>query len=192
MRIGLCGKMRSGKDTVADLILSKHPEYRTLAFADGIKKVIEICFPEELAKGSKPREFYQYIGQNLRKLNPQVWINYTDKELQSLDNSTNVIITDCRQLNENVYLRNNGFIVVKVDADEDIRLQRIKDMGEDVSVEQFNHSTELDVDLIEPDYLLRNNGSINNLKFNVDRLFEFYNNYFKPYQDYIKLLKERS
>jgi dephospho-CoA kinase len=177
MRIALTGKMRSGKDTVANLIKSKHPEYTTLAFSDGIKKVIQICFPEELEKGSKPRELYQRIGQELRKLNRHVWVNYVDRELQALPDSTNVIVTDCRQLNENKYLRDNGFIVVKVEADKDERLHRIKEAGEEITEEQFNHSTELEVDLIEPDYIIRNIGSIKKLEGEVDRLYEFYDNY---------------
>lgn len=171
-RIAFAGKMRSGKDTAADIILKKYPYYNTLAFADGIKKVIELCFPEELKEGKKPREFYQFIGQQLRSLNPQVWVNFTNRELQKLKYSSNVLITDCRQLNEVQFLKENGFLIIKVEADDNKRLQRIKDSNEDITIEQFYHSTETTVDLIKPNFLITNNGTLDELREKVEKLLQ--------------------
>ena len=60
MRIALTGKMRSGKDTVADYLVEYHNFHR-FAFADGIRKVCALAFPTATVHG-KPRKLYQGVG----------------------------------------------------------------------------------------------------------------------------------
>ncbi|OAA90882.1 AAA family ATPase [Clostridium ljungdahlii] len=188
MRIAMVGKMRSGKDTVADLITLRC-NCKHIAFADGITKVIQICFPEAFMQ-EKPREHYQFIGQQLRKLNPNVWVNYADRTIKDLGSITSIIITDCRQSNEEEYLRRNGFFIVKVVADDKVRLDRIAKAGESVTDEQFYHDTEKQVDLIEADYVIENNGTLAEMEKKVERLLEYYLCYIEPQLKYKKQLED--
>ena len=175
MRIALFGKMRSGKNTVADLLTDEYG-FKQFAFGEGIGEIIVKYFPEAYAEG-KPRHHYQHIGQELRKLNPDVWINYlfrsvghylTQEQADSLINKTkpneNIVVTDGRQLNEAEMLKKAGYIIVKVETPEEIRVERIKESGDSFNLEQLNHETEKQVDLIEPDVVIRNDGSLEELK----------------------------
>lgn len=179
MKIAVVGKMRSGKNTVADLLTEEYG-FQQLAFADGITEIIKKYFPEAFTEG-KPRGHYQHIGQGMRELNPNVWINHVNRRVTNIlcdgymcGVEPNVIVTDCRQKNEEMYLRRNGFKIIKVEADDQLRLQRIASAGEYVTPEQFNHDTERQVELIEADYLIDNNGTYEELKQEVFNAYNFF------------------
>lgn len=161
MRIAITGKMRSGKDTFADYFIIQKA-FTKLAFGDGITEVIKMYFPDAFNDG-KPREHYQVIGQTFRQFDPNVWVNVLDSRLTNatlfFGKSLPVIVTDCRQLNEYEYLKGQGFTVVKVETADELRIERMKANGEDVSPSLLNHGTELEVDNIPYDYLVTNNGT---------------------------------
>ena len=131
--------MRSGKDTIADMLTFEHG-FNQIAFSDGIKEIVRDYFPEALENG-KPREHYQFIGQTLRQLNPNVWINTLDRRV-SLMKDSSIIVTDCRQVNEGNYLRENEYMIIKVIALDNLRVKRIIQAGESATPDQFEHDTE--------------------------------------------------
>lgn len=157
MKIALFGKMRSGKNTVAD-ILVKDYQFTEFAFATGIGNIIKEYFPKEWAKG-KPRRHYQQIGQELRKLDKEVWINYLLESVKE-SGAEMVVVTDGRQQNEARRLREEGYTIIKVECPEEIRIQRVKDSGDVFTPEQLSHETELAVDTIEADYTIINDKSL--------------------------------
>lgn len=176
MKIALFGKIRSGKDTVGELLIKEYGCTR-IAFGDGIKKIIDEFFPEAWDNG-KPRLHYQHIGQELRKLNPDVWVNSLvkraeDIRLQNLiyrGDSTSFVVTDGRQRNEAVKLKELGYTIVVVETDETTRIERMIQAGDSFSMEMLRHETELQVDLIEPDYFINNNGTLEDLKIRVKEI----------------------
>lgn len=190
-KLAVVGKMRSGKDTVASMLVKQG--FETIAFADGITEIIENYFPEAL-QGAKPRKHYQHIGQELRKLNPNVWIDYLDRRINGLTDEdrfrfylvNKVIVTDCRQLNEAKYLKENGFMIIKVEADEDLRVERMKQVGEIVTLDQLNHDTEKQVDLIVPDYVIDNSFTYEQLETRVGEMLEYYYSSFLPNQQFLR------
>lgn len=171
IKIAIMGQMRAGKDTVAELI-QQHAEFETFRFAEGIRAIIDSYFPE-VAQG-KSRQHYQVIGQSLRQLNPDVWVNALDSQIKIhnyrwLDN---LLITDVRQQNEVDYCKANGFILIKVVADTSVRLQRIKDSGDSFEPEQLEHETEQGIDNMHCDYLINNSGSREELQQKVIAIME--------------------
>jgi dephospho-CoA kinase len=173
LKIALTGKMRSGKDTVAKYLQEKHG-FVSFAFGDGIKRIIQEYFPHEYAKG-KPRKLLQAIGQFFREYYPDVWVDYLHRDiLNYLDvleftiglhesELPNIVITDVRQMNEYEYAKREGYTVIKVEADDELRLERIKNSGDNYSMEDFYHETEKMVDLIPCDYLITNNTTLEDL-----------------------------
>lgn len=184
MKIALFGKIRSGKDTVGKILIEEH-HFRRFAFGDGIGEIIQTYFPEALT-GGKPRKHYQHIGQQLRVLNPDVWINYLLNKVRSesmshlqehhkngvVAPSFNVVVTDGRQLNEAKRLKEEGFLIVKVTTDDEIRLERMKALGDVFSPEDLQHETELNVDLIKPDIEIFNNGTLEDLYIQIQRMIQ--------------------
>lgn len=184
MKIALFGKIRSGKDTVGKILIDEYG-FNRFAFGDGIGKIIKEYFPEAWA-GGKPRKHYQYIGQQLRVLNEDIWINNLLRNVERADliqnglhisgrkKSFNVVVTDGRQLNEAKRLKEEGYLIVKVTTPDEIRIERMKALGDVFSPEDLQHETELQVDLIKPDVEIINDGTLMGLKYVVNRIVSEY------------------
>ena len=166
MKIALFGKIRSGKDTVGKILIDEYG-FNRVAFGDGIGEIITKYFPEAW-EGGKPRRHYQFIGQQLRVLNEDVWINYLLKKAEVIEG--NIVVTDGRQLNEAKRLKEEGYLIVRVTTNSDIRLARMKALGDVFNAEDLEHETELNVDLISTDVEIFNNGTLEELKDNIQNL----------------------
>ena len=121
IKIALMGHARSGKDTFAKPLITGNsdelPLLTEIKFASPISSIIEEYFPEQ---EGKPRELYQKIGQSMREIDPDVWVNYLDEmyhwwEHHSGNLTKGVIITDVRQPNEWQWCREHGFTIVKIE-----------------------------------------------------------------------------
>lgn len=180
MKIALFGKIRSGKDTVGKILIKEHG-FKRFAFGDGIGRIIEEYFPEAFADG-KPRKYYQFIGQQLRVLNPDVWVNYLLSEVNQAEtynwdvhgNGLNIVVTDGRQLNEAERLKKEGYLIIKVICPEDIRIKRMEALGDVYSPEDLQHETELQVDAITPDVEILNDGTLMDLYVKIQKLVQDY------------------
>jgi dephospho-CoA kinase len=157
MKIAVVGKMRSGKDTLAKFFIDNDDAVK-IAFGDEIKALSKHFFPEEVAKG-KPRWIYQKVGQDFRAIDPNVWIKQLDTRINQLEfhGLYNIVVSDVRQQNEYDYLKEKGFTVIKVEAADEIRKERIIKAGDTFKPEDFYHETETATDDIPCDYLVTNN-----------------------------------
>lgn len=172
VKIGIIGAMRSGKDTFAEpLIEQKH--LQELKFATGITDILEVYFPSKLT-GGKPRELYQHIGQFMRSVDPDVWVNNLDREYQWWQKygRSDFIITDVRQPNEVKWCRDNGFALVRINTPDEIRKQRIIDCGDQFESEQFYHETEQHINEYTVDYEIDGNCSKEELQQKAVELYE--------------------
>lgn len=169
MKLAIIGKIRSGKDTFAEYF--KEQGFEEFKFGTGIAEVIQKYFPDEWAKG-KPRHLYQGIGQYFRSFDEDVWVKYLAKQIEG---KSNIIVTDCRQVNEVKWLKENGFTIIKIEADEPIRIQRMEDEGDTFKKEDLVHETEQQVDQAQYDWLIQNNGTLQELQ---EKAFAVYS-YFK-------------
>src|SRR5699024_10208974 len=117
--IAITGEIRSGKDTVAEGISNVFVQVKKLYFAEEIERIIRIYFLEAFEGNKKPRKYYQKIGQFMRSINPEVWVNQVDEKYRYLQSIgvTDFICTDLRQFNEYEWLKSEGFLVIKVEAD---------------------------------------------------------------------------
>lgn len=173
IKIGLTGKMRSGKDTVAKHLFYDHGFSWPIAFGDALKHYAHEIFPD-VPKDPKPRELYQFMNV-MRDFDPDVWVKHLARTVEFLENdrqTTGIVVTDARQPNEIKWLQDNGFVIVKVVAPDEVRKRRMETAGEAVNDSAFNHRTEKYVDDIEPDYMIHNDGTIGELESKVDELMD--------------------
>jgi len=175
LKIAVVGEMRSGKDTLAKYFIERG--YRQFAFADGIKEVINMFFPHLWAEG-KPRKALQVIGQAFRAIEPDYWIKKLDKKVYWYERifghkqDINVIVTDLRQPNEYDYLKAQGYTVIKVYADLEIRIQRAEAAGDVFDMESLNHETEKFIKDIPCDIFVENNGTLEELLYNAETIYK--------------------
>lgn len=176
--IGLLGKARSGKDSVAAVLTADHG-YTRVAFADPLKRAalaldpliyVETgCWsdPEEerylrqivdelgweRAKDTYPqvRETLQKLGSAIRELDPDFWL---DAALDTIEDTPGpVVITDVRYPNEADAIRARGGVLVRV-----LRPGL-------VSTDQ--HASEVALDRYPADRYLHNDGTLDDLAVEV-------------------------
>ncbi|MGE6629647.1 hypothetical protein [Bacillus sp. NPDC077027] len=177
LKIGILGEMRAGKDTVKELLTHELNKLSfgtwEFQFSTGIHWIIKTFMPHLYDEG-KPREALQYIGEVMRKFDPDVWINYlfqtTLFRFANRTRKTNMIVSDVRQPNEVKRLKEEGFIIIKVIAPYEVRVERARSAGDSFNKDSFNHETEKIVHSCEFDYVIENAGSIDELEKSITAL----------------------
>jgi hypothetical protein len=139
MIIGISGKLRSGKDTLAAMIMELDKSYQRKAYADKLKVIgsmlsgipVEKFHDVEFKKEEMPpewdnqltgepmkvREFLQWIGTDALRnnLHVNVWINALMSEYKPEESKW--LITDVRFPNEAAAVLDKGGILVRVNRD---------------------------------------------------------------------------
>ena len=140
--IGLVGRARSGKDTLADLLVEQHG-YTKLAMADRLREMATDIDPVVGAETASPytsarlirysdavgtlgyerakdvypelRRFLQRLGtEGVRKhLGADVWVRMAERRMGSTDGP--LVFTDIRFPNEADMIRRNGGVIIAVD-----------------------------------------------------------------------------
>lgn len=162
MIIGLSGKMGTGKDYIANEIiipfLKKHgKQCLQLAFADQVKvnamTKYNLNFNDVyVEKTHETRNFLQYEGtENGRNvLGEDIWINYFDswrKVLTSRGIDT-IVAVDVRFNNEVDYIRNQGGLLIRINAPLRNKKRLQQESGGDSSkyIKLSSHKSECSLD----------------------------------------------
>lgn len=173
--IGLSGKKQSGKDTFCKFLRdsvehSHRPAFvehsHRLAFADFLKmEVADACGVTmefiEMNKG-RFRPMLQWWGTDFRR-NTQgndYWIQQLEHAFHYVRNETLVIITDVRFPNEYDFVKSNGGIMVRI--------------NKDVCNSYDSHPSETSLDNHKFDFVVDNNGTLQQLKQQADNLINKY------------------
>lgn len=178
LKIAVTGEIRSGKDTVCAYIQQEKQQpnnlIKTLYFAEGIEMIIRKFFPEAFAGNSKPRKHYQEIGQFLRTLNPEVWVNHTKRVYRDAKRGgyKSFLCTDLRQMNEYEWLKSQGFTVIKVECEPEVRIERMKNSGDKFDMNSLLHPVEQQIKDLPYDYLITNNTTLQDLYEQIDYIIE--------------------
>lgn len=181
MIIGLTGKKRSGKDTAASVFVDNgFIKYR---FADPLKdacRSIFLWYDEHIEGdlkevidsrwGISPRQAMQYLGTEVGRealpnhfptfksvIGSGIWIRRF-KYWYEKDPTRKVIIPDVRFLNEAKTIKDLGGKIIKI-----VRPSETK---------KDNHISEKEIDLIVSDYLVFNDGSIENFLSKIKIYFD--------------------
>lgn len=186
-KIAICGKAKSGKNTVAKMIrkeLSKyeHISYDYIAFADPVKSIARIMFPklpEKYLTGSSEhrssiipgafkngmpltvRQLLIDIGTGLgREYNSDIWLEVFDAKLSHLESKrkNTIILTDCRFINEHIHIKTKGFFSIKILRESSSNINHISETEQDGIPES------------EFDYIINNNKSLKDLESEVSFL----------------------
>jgi hypothetical protein len=181
-KIAICGKANTGKNTVSKILRKEISKNQTgifceyIAFADPIKAMIRIMFPElpekYLTGSSKfrseviPGAFKEGSPLTVRQLlidlgtgvgrtyKETIWLEAFDHTFQRAQSRRKnmVVVTDVRFRNEFDHLKKLGFYQIRLLRDSHL---------------QINHASETNQDSIrddEFDYVLHNNGTLADLK----------------------------
>lgn len=173
--IALTGKLRAGKDEVARHLASKYG-YTAFAFGDELKRDFHHRYPE-IPRDPKPRVGYQMHGQLMREYYGEgVWIDAcfenVDAHKLSFSDQDNVpaVICDTRQLNEAERLKSAGYVLVRVEAPEALRIQRAVTSGDRFNLRDLTHGTETALDGFKADFTVTNDAGLPELHAQIDEI----------------------
>jgi len=119
MKIGICGKMCSGKSTLANYLKEKNNALYITSFAYKLKEIAKDLFDMQ----QKDRQLLIQIGKKMREIEKNVWINATIREANK---HQDVIIDDIRYENELLTLKKEKWILIKLKISKNLQIQRIK------------------------------------------------------------------
>lgn len=168
--IGLTGKSRVGKDTVASVIQGRIDSYsETYAFADPIRRMLaQIGVAEAMYGdlkeqpvawlGKSPRELMQTLGTEWGRnlIAEDIWLRLADRAMrdQRIAGTDVCIVTDVRMTNEAHWVKNQGGLLIKITREDREQVRP--------------HSSENGIPDRLVDHLIENNGSLGELGERVE------------------------
>ena len=179
MIIGISGKIGSGKDTLANIIIKHYPSFQTKSFAYKLKQIVAILtgttIHENIDRDGKLRymdEWNMTLGVMQQKIgtecfrdnfNSETWVIGLLCEYKNGKNGKNEknnwIITDTRFTNEANSIRryDKNSILIRIEGDPaDVRKNSKRDK---------NHPSEISLDDYDDfDYRIKNDGSLIDLE----------------------------
>lgn len=165
MKIGIYGKMRSGKTEVCNLYNGMLDDSVVLDFGDSLKECVRVAYPF-LDYKTKNRELLINFGQTLRKMDKNIWVNALKYKILNT-NKKNIIVTGIRQQNEFDMLKDLGFTFIKIESDDNIRIERCKKNNDKFDENSLNDFTETELDKFEYDFLIENIRSLKDLSIDA-------------------------
>jgi hypothetical protein len=160
-RIAFFGPMASGKTWCADYLVKEHG-YIKISFAGKLKEIAADLFGVH-GKDGADRLVLQQLGQKMREIRENVWIDYI---LKGLDNSytysydendqikcrpMRFVLDDLRYVNEADALRKAGFTLIIASAPDSIREQRLAMLYPNIDPASYYHDSEQEWKRIDPD-----------------------------------------
>jgi len=170
--IGIAGRARSGKDTVANFIIAAIGGYR-YSFADPIRAMlaplgVDMNDPYWQARkedvipalGVSPRRMMQTLGTEWGRqlINPDLWIIMAHQRL--LQNGPGMVIPDVRFENEAAWIRKHGGWIIHVIRPEAKAVEA--------------HASEDGIEMLDADAQLFNSGTLEELQLSVRKLLRVY------------------
>jgi len=142
IRLAVSGKMRSGKDTLAEYLAESYGFVR-FAFADRLKEVAVELFGMSVAR--KDRHLLVELGRKMCEVDQLVWVNYV---LGKIPLRADVAISDMRFRYEYDALKAFRFTMARVEIDRDVQIRRATKSGSAVDVALMDDRSETDLDSV--------------------------------------------
>lgn len=161
--IAFTGKAGAGKSTAAAALVD-HLGYRLVSFAAPLKNAAALIWGPQ---ARTDRGLLQWLGQVVRERDEFAWVNAGLRQIDDEFNNTSyetghaprIVIDDLRFPNEYHTLKQEGFVIVRVEADRHTRVDRLRGNGKLQDEAQLADASETALDEFEVDYTLVNDGT---------------------------------
>ncbi|HLO11157.1 MAG TPA: hypothetical protein VK190_02750 [Pseudoneobacillus sp.] len=103
------------------------------------------------SKDNKARKFYQIIGQSFKEIDKDIWIKHA---ISSVSPDDYIVVDDMRFKRELNYLKQQGFITVRLEISPKLQLERINNLYGNIDPARLNDISEVDLDDVTFDYVI--------------------------------------
>jgi dephospho-CoA kinase len=134
MKIAVTGKMCSGKTTLCNYLCELEPRFQIFSFGKLVKQVASDLF--QMDHQVKDRTLLTSIGQKMREIDQDVWINYVIKQCKDVEYC---LVDDLRYQNEYEALVKNGFKIIQLNISDELQEARIKPVYPDNYKDHLNN-----------------------------------------------------
>ena len=141
MKIAITGKMCSGKTTLSNYLCEIEPKFQVFSFGKKVKQVASDLF--NMDPLIKDRSLLTSVGQKMREIDSDVWVNYIMKQTEGLNYC---LIDDLRYQNEYETLVKNNWKIIQLEVSDELQEQRIKEIyphNYQDHLKNRNHESEL-------------------------------------------------
>lgn len=170
--VAIVGKMGAGKSSLANHLVDVH-KYTRVANAGALKALAQMAYGP-IDKGGKytitrmnqdtwaegvpvyedhevsGREILQGIGQTLKEFDRDIWLKAMVRDMATKQGP--FVCDDTRFPFEADFLKNEGWIIVKLYVPKEVRAERYERLyGRKPTDEELNHPSETEVDNIAED-----------------------------------------
>lgn len=175
--IGIHGKARSGKDTMANFLVENHG-FTKMAFADPIKWAVSSAFgipvnevySDEFKEMTHPvwgmtgRQILQLFGTEAMRetFGTHFWVRRWMMDYEKLRTVSSVVVSDVREEHEAEVIRDIGGLIVHLRRD-----------GAGLGGVEGLHSSESGIKVHERDIIIHNNGTLQNLEVESSNIVYF-------------------
>jgi hypothetical protein len=182
--IGIAGKARSGKDTLANILMNEHG-FIKLSMALPLKAASAPLFawPEGRVHeddfklfddpfwGFTVREGYQRLGDAMkREFGEDFWARTWLCTYSQIKDKFSVVVPDIRFEEEAAMIRSLGGVIVHISRD-----------GAGLQGTLANHRSEKGVEIGEKDVRIENNSTLTDLEESTFNLIQFIEHYSEPF-----------
>ena len=138
MRIAVTGKMCSGKTTLCNYLCSVEPRFQIFSFGRKVKDCATDLFG--MNPLVKDRPLLTSLGQKMREIDSEVWINYVIKQCSDIEFC---LVDDLRYQNEYEALVKNGFKIIQLEVSDELQEKRIREIYPDNFEDHLSARTHL-------------------------------------------------
>lgn len=175
--IAITGRMAAGKTTISDRLVQQH-ELTRVSFAGRLKEVASSVYGGGLTipKGATfpmtergglhfevtGRELLQRLGQVVKDMDRDFWVKWLDADLQmGRYGAGPFVLDDMRFQFEADHLRRMGWLLVRVEVDDEVRRERYNRLyGRYPTAAEENHESEREVSRIKVDLVVPGDGDV--------------------------------
>jgi tRNA uridine 5-carbamoylmethylation protein Kti12 len=126
MKLAVTGKMCSGKTTLCNYLLQMEPRFQIFSFGKKVKEVASDLFGMDPL--TKDRSLLISLGQKMREIDSEVWINYVIEQTKDKDFC---LVDDLRYQNEYEALLKKGFKIIQLNISDELQEKRIREIYPD-------------------------------------------------------------
>lgn len=165
LKISFLAPSEYGKNTAVKLLSEKY-SLQNIKLAEPLYHLQEYFyhFIGKQMSGEQDGELLQYLGEKIRKENPNFILNKFKNNLLNVDNSLTIITNDDCRPPDHKALKNLGFIFIKINGFKRNRLDHTK--SNPISPLEWNAN-------IEFDYCVDNFGTLDDYRENLFNLVDY-------------------